>query len=366
MNILTSGTFDMLHTGHIKFFEKIKSENSKLTVLIHSNRFVSSYKKNRPIIDENDRLIMIKSLEIVDNCFISDDDYLTIKIIDKYSINIVYQSITSSEKNIWDFYYHVPTNLEIMKYISYDDSNLSTTKIIKKILDISNIKKHDRYTKKEILKSEKFYGTGYQSPNIADIFEKILPDLNPNDNVLEIGSGLGGNLFLIKNKFNCNATGIDISKNMIDICNLRYKNIKFILGDYINYKSDIKYDLILSRDVFMYISSENIYKYILKIKSQLKKGGKLILIDYCYDILDNQFIQYYTEKNWLLTNVKTYKKIFDLCNLTIIKHDNISNKYLNCEYNEKEISIDILKNYNIKKTFLKNNSLIWYYFVLEK
>ena len=68
----------------------------------------------------------------------------------------------------------MPINLGTMKYISYDDSNLSTTKIVDKILDISKIKKHDRYTKKEILKSEKFYGTGYQSPNIADIFEKIL------------------------------------------------------------------------------------------------------------------------------------------------------------------------------------------------
>ena len=72
MNILTCGTFDMIHPGHFKFFEKIKSENSKLIVLIHSNRFVYSYKKNRPIINENDRLIMIKSMEIVDDCFISD------------------------------------------------------------------------------------------------------------------------------------------------------------------------------------------------------------------------------------------------------------------------------------------------------
>ena len=65
-------------------------------------------KKNRPIINENDRLLMIQSLKIVDECFISDDDYIILEIIKKYNIKMVYQALTSFEKNIWDFYYHVP------------------------------------------------------------------------------------------------------------------------------------------------------------------------------------------------------------------------------------------------------------------
>jgi cytidyltransferase-like protein len=77
-NILTCGVFDLIHSGHIKFLNKIKSENGKLIVLIHSDRFVASYKKNRPIINENDRLLMIQSLKIVDECFISDDDYIVL------------------------------------------------------------------------------------------------------------------------------------------------------------------------------------------------------------------------------------------------------------------------------------------------
>ena len=45
MNILTCGVFDLIHSGHIKFLNKIKPKNGKLIVLIHSNRFVASYKK---------------------------------------------------------------------------------------------------------------------------------------------------------------------------------------------------------------------------------------------------------------------------------------------------------------------------------
>jgi len=367
-NILTCGVFDLIHSGHIKFLNKIKSENGKLIVLIHSDRFVASYKKNRPIINENDRLLMIQSLKIVDECFISDDDYIVLEIIKKYNIKIVYQALTSFEKNIWDFYYHVPTVLDIVKYIPYDQTNLSTTKIIRKILDNSIPKEENRYTKKEILKSEKFYGLGFQSPDLTSVIRgriNNILNLNNYSNILEIGSGLGGNANYFKNKFNCNVTGIDINNIMVAICNERYKNIKFILGDYIDYKSDIKYDLILTRDVFMYISSENKHKYIQKIKSQLKKGGKLVLIDYCYNNSCPEFIRYYTNRNWKLTDVKTYKKIFEVCNFKIIEEGDISDKYLNYKYKNDEIDISILKNYDIKKEFIRNDSLLWYYFVLE-
>ena len=258
--------------------------------------------------------------------------------------------------------------LDIVKYIPYDQANLSTTKIIRKILDNSIPKEENRYTKKEILKSEKFYGLGFQSPDLTSVIrERINNILNLDNysNILEIGSGLGGNVNYFKNKFNCNVTGVDINNIMVEICNERYKNIKFILGDYIDYKSDIKYDLILTRDVFMYINSENKHKYIQKIKSELKKGGKLVLIDYCYNNSCPEFIRYYTNRNWKLTDVKTYKKIFEVCNFKIIEEGDISDKYLNFKYKNDEIDISILKNYDIKKEFIRNNSLLWYYFVLE-
>ena len=368
MSILTCGVFDLLHTGHIKFLNKIKNKHNKLIVLLHSNRFVLSYKKKRPIIDEKDRLVMIQSLNIVDECFISDKDFISLEIIKKYNINMVYQASTSDEKNIWDFYYHIPIELDIMKYIPYSETHLSTTKIINKIVDNSIQKTDNRYSKKEILKNEKFYGLGYQSPDITHMFEKIIStfNLNSNNNVLEIGSGLGGNLIYIKNKFNCNTIGVDINNKMINMCKERYKNIKFILADYIDYQSDATYDLILSRDVFMYISTENKYRYIQKVKSHLKKGGKFFLIDYCYNNLSKEFIKYYTNRSWKLSNIKTYKKIFKVCGFKVIQEGDISNNYLTHKYKPDEININILKNYDIKKKFIQDNAFIWYYFVLEK
>ena len=48
---------------------------------------------------------------------------------------------------------------------------------------------------------------------------------------------------------------------MIEICNERNtnKNIQYILSDYKDYESDIKFDLILCRDVFMYINTELLF-----------------------------------------------------------------------------------------------------------
>ena len=40
----TCGVFDLLHTGHINFLHKIKNDNDKLIILLHSDRFVSTYK----------------------------------------------------------------------------------------------------------------------------------------------------------------------------------------------------------------------------------------------------------------------------------------------------------------------------------
>ena len=369
-NILIPGVFDLLHYGHIKYLNDIKNmnKNTNLIVLIHSDRYTSTYKRI-PIINENLRLKMIQNIKCVSDCFIDDNDYLTKNTIDKYNINKVYQA---GNKTDWSYYYHIPIKMNIMYFVKYNNI-ISTTSIISIIENNRNnkIEFKQRYSKQNILKSEKLYGKGYQSPNSNYLLNMFDNHINLNvKNILEIGCGLGGNCnyLSLKNK-NVKIDAIDISKNMIEICKERQKNknINFILSSLKNYNTKKKYDIILCRDMFMYLHTEQLFESLNKIKKLLSEGGKFILIDYCLGEKCPKFTEYCMNRNWNLINIPFYNKLLTDSGFNIIKQEDISNEYI--EYFEKN-NINIKKQLKIKLdkkiNFLKNKNFIWHYFILNK
>ena len=72
--VITFGTFDILHTGHIRFLEKAKALGDILIVGVAGNDVYLQLKKTLPILDEKVRLEIVKSLSCVDNAFISSDE----------------------------------------------------------------------------------------------------------------------------------------------------------------------------------------------------------------------------------------------------------------------------------------------------
>tara|TARA_Y100000389_G_scaffold24325_3_gene21021 strand:- start:7478 stop:8581 length:1104 start_codon:yes stop_codon:yes gene_type:complete len=367
MNILSCGVFDLLHTGHIDFLHKIKNDNDKLIVLLHSDRFVSTYKRV-PIINEKDRLKMIQNIEIVDDVFIDDNDYLTDDILKRYKIDKVYQAITENDN--WSYYYHIPIMMNIMEFIPYNNTNISTSSIINKINNIKDTDYETRYTRENILKSEKLYGKGYQSPLGSILFDKVLPNINFKA-ILEIGTGLGGNCNYLSSKYNTKIVGIDICKNMIDICNERNtdKKIQYIVSDYKDYESYIKYDLIVCRDVFMYLNTETKYNYLQKVKSELTDNGIFVLIDYCRgENKTDDFTEYCMNRRWNLIDVPFYKKLINDSRFKVINSGSLSQDYLDYgehKINDIMISNDVKTNLELKLGYLKDKSFEWYYFILR-
>ena len=71
--ILTVGVWDLFHQGHLDFLKsiKIKYPESKLIVGVLSDKSVKIKKgENRPIINEKERLDILKNIKLVDEAFL--------------------------------------------------------------------------------------------------------------------------------------------------------------------------------------------------------------------------------------------------------------------------------------------------------
>lgn len=69
--VLTSGTFDLLHVGHLAYLEGVKRYGDILVVLLSGDTRVKARKgTKRPIINEFDRAQMLDQLQLVDYVFI--------------------------------------------------------------------------------------------------------------------------------------------------------------------------------------------------------------------------------------------------------------------------------------------------------
>ena len=70
--VLCHGTFDLLHVGHIKYFNEAKTFGNKLIVTVTSDKYVNKG-PNRPVFSEKYRMEAIAALEAVDFVALSDN-----------------------------------------------------------------------------------------------------------------------------------------------------------------------------------------------------------------------------------------------------------------------------------------------------
>lgn len=72
MKIITFGTFDILHYGHIRILERAKNMGSKLIVGVSSDELNLHKKGRKPVYSEFERMAIIKSLRCVDEVFLEE------------------------------------------------------------------------------------------------------------------------------------------------------------------------------------------------------------------------------------------------------------------------------------------------------
>ena len=68
--IITFGTFDLCHVGHIRLLKRASEIGDKLIVGISSDNLNIKKKRRSPIYSQNERIEIISSLQFVDEVFI--------------------------------------------------------------------------------------------------------------------------------------------------------------------------------------------------------------------------------------------------------------------------------------------------------
>ena len=96
--VIAGGCFDILHIGHIRFFEKAKQKGDYLFILLESDENVRKLKgKNRPINPQSDRAEVLSAISFIDYVVLLNE----IKTNDEYD-NLIYKirpAIIATTKN---------------------------------------------------------------------------------------------------------------------------------------------------------------------------------------------------------------------------------------------------------------------------
>jgi len=72
ISVAVSGYFDPIHVGHLDYLEHAKKLGDKLVVIVNNNH-QCVLKKGKPFMDELDRMRIVKSIDMVDEVFLSVD-----------------------------------------------------------------------------------------------------------------------------------------------------------------------------------------------------------------------------------------------------------------------------------------------------
>ncbi len=144
-----------------------------------------------------------------------------------------------------------------------------------------------RAVQSEYDKRAEKYDTKFQI-FLRSSYDKILESmkLTRNDAVLDVGCGTGELLRLIaeKNKYK-RLVGIDVSEKMIRIAKKKlegFKNVEILYGHAHNIEfKDNEFSKIVSTNVIHHMASVNLF--LEEMHRVLKKGGTLLLTDFCTD-----------------------------------------------------------------------------------
>ncbi|TKB47590.1 glycerol-3-phosphate cytidylyltransferase [Ferrimonas sediminicola] len=89
MRVITFGTFDMFHVGHLNIIERARALGDSLVVGVSSDALNFSKKSRYPVCNERDRSRIIGALAAVDEVFLEESLELKAEYIQKHQADIL-------------------------------------------------------------------------------------------------------------------------------------------------------------------------------------------------------------------------------------------------------------------------------------
>jgi len=196
---------------------------------------------------------------------------MTFENIGRGEINI-YGSIIKKILHTWRFLtnYNFPTKLQKDIKHHYDKGE--------DLYDLFLDKKHRQYSCAYFSSADESLEDAQQN-KINHIIKKL--DLRPGQKILDIGCGWGGMAFEIARQSQCEVTGISLSKNQINYCKKKVKELKldnqvhFELCDYREVKN--QFQRIVSVGAFEHFGKKFYKTFFKKIHNIMTEDGIFLL-----------------------------------------------------------------------------------------
>ncbi|XP_076031840.1 uncharacterized protein LOC143019749 isoform X2 [Oratosquilla oratoria] len=211
---------------------------------------------------------------------------------------------------------------------------MSTTEITQESMDQKN------FTLRYIRKLERIYGPTWMSVGGEIRTRNFLTMLGlvPGQRVLILGSGSGGEAFLMARCYGVHVHGVDISFNMYQVAmdNLALQEKK--VQDLVHFEAadmtkiqlqDETFDVIYSRESILYVSDkESLFK---KMLGWLRPGGKLLLVDNCRINKENpskEIENLIKLRGWSLNTLEDYEEGLRKVGFKNVRARDLSDEFL--------------------------------------
>ena len=130
--VYMDGVFDLFHRGHLEAIKKCKEFGDFIIIGVISDKDCESYKR-KPIINEVDRVEIIKNLKNVDEVIFPSPLIIDKKFIDDHQIDVIVHGFSNeSDLENQKEFFKIPIDLNKFQIIKYYEKT-STSEIINKI-----------------------------------------------------------------------------------------------------------------------------------------------------------------------------------------------------------------------------------------
>ena len=142
--VLASGTFDLLHLGHVRFLEEAKKaggKNAELIVIVARDSTVKARKRKNPVMPEDQRRALVESLKVVDEAILGLEDFSIDNVIEKIKPDVIAVGHDQDgiEKEVLKAIEKGKIAIELAKIGRFGKRELdSSSKIMRKIIESFN------------------------------------------------------------------------------------------------------------------------------------------------------------------------------------------------------------------------------------